>query len=366
MKDVYGMYNKKITQNITSKDCFGALLKYALKLFCLDYKEIADELHVSSEAFRQWLRGRNFPSVTYLTPLYDILETHINNHASPALANALKTEIKKQLNNLHEDMLDMTGYEIGSIYVNALKLIYAHRITTISKQNIEDEKTISSGYTKVVFFDFDGTLTDRKIAKTTWESIWTALGYDVEECRKLHARYNKKEITHSEWCKLTEDKFIERNLRKDVLTKIANNIQLVNGCEETLAELRRRNIKVFIVSGSILYIIQEVLGSILHYVDEIKANDFLFDNNGVFTHIIGTKYDFEGKAEYISEKTAQLNISMDDVLFIGNSFNDKYAYRSGAKTLCVNPDKTDISDTMIWNSCIEDCKNLMDVLRYIK
>ena len=327
-------------------------------MYSLDYVEIANEISVSPEAIRQWQRGRNFPSINYLDPLYNVLQKNVNIKTTPVLSVKLKSEIVKYLNFLNEDMFDETGLDIGGELVSGLKLIYAH-----VREDVTDMKT---GHTQVVFFDFDGTLTNRKETKTTWENIWIALGYEVEECRELHTRYNKKEITHSEWCKLTEEKFIKRNLRREVLNKIANDIELIDGCKETFEELRNRNIKVFIVSGSILYVIQEVLKDLSHYVDEIRANDFVFDINGKLKQIIGTKYDFEGKANYILEKINLLKVSPEDVLFIGNSFNDKYVYRSGAKTLCINPNKTDTSDTMIWNSCIEDCKNLMDVLKYIK
>lgn len=68
------------------------------------------------------------------------------------------------------------------------------------------------GRTHVVVFDFDGTLTQLgKIAKTTWESLWVSLGYDIKECQDLHRMFDRKEITHEEWCYL-----IEKNLKREI------------------------------------------------------------------------------------------------------------------------------------------------------
>lgn len=47
---------------------------------------------------------------------------------------------------------------------------------------------------KVAVFDFDGTLTRKEISsRTTWERIWTRLGYKIEDCTDLHIRFSRKE-----------------------------------------------------------------------------------------------------------------------------------------------------------------------------
>ena len=218
-----------------------------------------------------------------------------------------------------------------------------------------------------IVFDFDGTLTlsSDPIVKTTWENIWTSLGYDVRECQNLHKRFDKKEITHPEWCKITEKYFKKKNMKKELLYTIADRITLIDGVEETFQELRQRDIKIYIASGSIKLIIQSALGRLNEYVDMIRANEMRFDENGYLTRIIGTKYDFEGKAEYIRIIADDLQISTKDILFVGNSRNDHFAYESGARTLCINPRLTNITDTLIWNECIETCTNLTEILTYL-
>ena len=114
-----------------------------------------------------------------------------------------------------------------------------------------------------------------------------------------------------------------------------------------------------------MLVIQRVLGSLTQYVDSIKANQLMFNEAGYLNQIIGTKYDFEGKADYILQIADELKISTKDILFIGNSRNDHFVYMSGARTLCINPILTDMTNTEIWHDCIEMCDDLTEILEYI-
>ena len=101
------------------------------------------------------------------------------------------------------------------------------------------------------------------------------MGYSEKECQELHQRFNRKEISHAEWCKITEEKFKERNLHKETVEKIASKIHLIKGVRNTLKRLSDEGIKIYIVSGSIDIIIKKVMGDMSQYIEEIKANSFL-------------------------------------------------------------------------------------------
>ena len=218
----------------------------------------------------------------------------------------------------------------------------------------------------VVIFDFDGTLTFGKTNKTTWETIWEHLGYPVLDCKELHARFNREEITHEQWCEITQEKFIAKSLHQDYFDEIVKKIKLFPDIKFVFEYLRSHYIKIYIVSGSILQVIQRVLGSYCQYVDDISANSFIFDNNGLLLRIVGTKYDFLGKAHYIQNIMNELKVPGEDILFVGNSINDQQAYFSGAKTLLINPIHTDTYNSKIWNHVIEESNSLKDILKYVK
>lgn len=217
---------------------------------------------------------------------------------------------------------------------------------------------------RIVIFDFDGTIVDANSIKTTWQKIWIMLGYDVSECNALHKRYDNKEITHQEWCDITAEKFKERNLTKQQLLKLADDFSVVPGFYETITQLKSSGIRLYIVSGSIYEIIVNVLTNCDAF-DEISANKFTFNKRGHLSKIIGTNYDFDGKAKFVEKVANECKIPADEILFIGNSFNDAHVYKSGARTLCINPRLTNPHNTLYWHDTIDVMENFNEILPFV-
>ena len=117
----------------------------------------------------------------------------------------------------------------------------------------------SSGAIRAVVFDFDGTLTSRSEAPTTWEKLWQICGYSVEECQELHRQFDKKEITHQEWCDITLSHFSSANLHREQVEEIARHIALLAGTGRTLEELKAQGVTSYIVSGSIGDVVRAAL-----------------------------------------------------------------------------------------------------------
>ena len=217
---------------------------------------------------------------------------------------------------------------------------------------------------KAVIFDFDGTIANPKSEKNTWQKIWTLLGYTLDICQSLHALYDRKEIGHQEWCDKTAEYFKQRHMKKSDLASIISDTHLIEGTSEVLTSLHNAGIKLFIVSGSIKEVIVGALGEQVSLFDEIVANDLIFDKDNFLEKIDGTDYDFEGKAKYITQLSDRIGIQTKDMLFIGNSFNDAHVYKSGAKTLCVNPTLTNSHNTRYWHNSIDSMKNLKEILPF--
>ncbi len=236
---------------------------------------------------------------------------------------------------------------------------------SVSGRRSRDQLPITFN-TKVVVFDFDGTLTTRTDDQTTWETIWVRLGYPINECAQLHKRFQQKEFAHQQWCDMTADKFRARGFRLQQLETIATETRLVNGAKETIETLRNAGLKLFILSGSIKQLIKRVLGNSYDSFDEVRANEMIFDASGVISRIIGTPYDFEGKATFLKRVIEENELSPLDVLFVGNSCNDVWASQSGVRTLCVNPRFTDPDEESEWTYAIRKMDNLAQVLTFVK
>jgi len=230
----------------------------------------------------------------------------------------------------------------------------------------ESEQDFLSYATRAVVFDFDGTLTISNGNETTWEAIWRVLGYDIAECAKYHAMYTSGRITHRKWCEITRDRFRERELTREIVTQLSKTIKLIDGVREVFSELRKRSIPIFIVSGSVTDIIRNVLGDLAGEIDGLFANRFTYDDEDILTDIESTKFDFEGKAHYLTKLSSDLDISPAEILFVGNSINDEFAYRSGVRTLCINPSFTNPENRTLWNYSIRRTADLREIIKYTK
>lgn len=217
----------------------------------------------------------------------------------------------------------------------------------------------------VVVFDFDGTLADANVKRTTWQRLWEKLGYKLSLCSDLHEQFDAKQITHQEWCDKTAEYFIKGGLNINTLVEISKDITLVEGFVETIEQLKNNNVKMYIVSGSVTDVIKSVLGKYTNYFEDISANEFIFDDGGTLKYIKGTEFDFEGKAAYIRRLVDNNEIPPKQILFVGNSFNDAHVYLSGCSTLCVNPQQTNSHNKKYWHYSIDDMKNLTEILSYI-
>lgn len=244
-------------------------------------------------------------------------------------------------------------------------LSYYYRNKGLNNPRKTQVKGLELFSTKAVVFDFDGTLTKVRKGETTWEMIWLKLKYNINECAELHRQFSNAEISHKKWCLITEGKFKKRGLRKRHLDEISNQIKLIDGTEDVLKKLTSKDIRLYICSGSTDYIINKVLGQKRKYFDEIKSNKFQFNSDQSLTKIIGTRFDFEGKSDYLNQIAIENDIEPYEILFIGNSLNDEWAQQSGALTLCVNPRLTNPDQHIHWTYSIRTMKNLNEIMNFV-
>lgn len=227
-------------------------------------------------------------------------------------------------------------------------------------------RTTKPWVAKAVVFDFDGTLTKPGSTRSTWEAIWERLGYDANECGLLANRFYLKQITHPEWCRITLEKFRARQLSYDVVIGVARGLELIQDFDECMEELQRLGVPPYLVSGSIWDVIAALLGDRTRYFRRIEANAFGYIGpDKRLGTITGTKFDFEGKGDFIREVAKELHVSTSNVLFVGNDINDVHVKEVGARTLLVNPHQTSAADESAWDKCLPRMSSLLEILPFV-
>jgi HAD superfamily phosphoserine phosphatase-like hydrolase len=221
--------------------------------------------------------------------------------------------------------------------------------------------------TKAIVFDFDGTLTHRNNTDnlSIWEKLWIESGYTVNDCSKLHSQYSKNEISHQSWCDKTCEAFRQGKLYKHKVDALSSQISLLPDTINVIKYLKSKGLTIHLLSGSIDVVIDNVFRDNVGLFSSIRSNGMRFDTEGLICEIVGTKYDFKEKSSYLKEIIKQYNLEPFEILYVGNSMNDRFAYLSGARTLCINPNFTNPNDTTIWTYCIKKVDILESIFSII-
>ena len=214
-----------------------------------------------------------------------------------------------------------------------------------------------------IIFDFDGTLTKKD--QNIWKMLWQELGYTTDKnsiYAKLYVEHViKKTITRDQWFNLTCVAFKRKGMTKQTLIDVTKKITLIDGFEKVIKALYNKGYSMHIVSGCIKQSIEMVLGDYIKYFSNIESNDIIFDENDKLKKLVATPYDFIGKAKYIENLMTKTNTKPEEIIFVGNGDNDEWAYKSGCKTICINPVNTDSKNRTIWHSEISSLESLAEI-----
>lgn len=218
--------------------------------------------------------------------------------------------------------------------------------------------------TKLVVFDFDGTLSKPNVLPNSWARIWAKIGRTKDD-ETLYQMYKNKELSYTEWAKEVIKVYREEKFSRQMLEDIAKGTILLDDSEEVLKSLYLAGIKVIILSGGIKNIIEYALGDNLKYIYKIEAQELIFDKDDIVEGVTVLDHFIEDKSQYTTIVLKQLNLKPEEVVFFGNSKNDEDVYKTGVKTICLNPDSADFNNRKIWKDCIKKTETLSSILKFI-
>ena len=214
---------------------------------------------------------------------------------------------------------------------------------------------------KLVCFDCDGTLVDE--VEFIWQFVHRSLGIDRGRILRATEDFRSGRITFAEWARHDVALWIGKGANRQVLTGIVGRLRLMNGAMETLEELRRRGMRLAVVSGGIDLVLEHFMPGYRDVFDRVMINRLVFGGDGSLRGIIPTEFGAdEFKAEGLRKIAGEFGLGLGDCAFVGDSDNDVEIAKQAGLSIGFNPHPrlAEVCDVVIRK------KDLREVLKHIE
>lgn len=171
---------------------------------------------------------------------------------------------------------------------------------------------------EMVVFDVDGTLVTDTVF--VWESIHDAYETDPAERKRIIDAFFAGEITYEEWFNEDLRLLREAGATREGLLDVIRSMSLMGGAAETLRELKKAGMYLVIISGTVDLVVKHF--GLDRLVDEYYCNLFSFDEGGLLTGGVATKYDIDAKADGLIHVAAARGVPLSKTVYVGDNFND--------------------------------------------
>jgi phosphoserine phosphatase len=211
---------------------------------------------------------------------------------------------------------------------------------------------------QLVCFDLDGTLVDGTIF--VWQTLHDYFQTDKEKRRAAVEKAKRGEITYEEWFNCDLELLGERGATRDGVLDAIAPMRLVPGARETITALKRRGLKLAVISGSLQIMLDTLLPD--HDFDHVLINRLLFDERGSIVGGIPTAYDMARKAEGLEMIAAKEGIPLELSVFVGDNYNDVAAVEAAGLGIAFNCKSEELARAA---DVVVPSKDLREILRYI-
>lgn len=166
---------------------------------------------------------------------------------------------------------------------------------------------------RLVCFDMDSTLIDAEVI----DELAKAAGIGDQVAAITEAAMRGELDFKTSFAKRMS---LLKDLDENVLQNIADNLRLTEGAEHLIHTLRKLGYKTAILSGGFSYFgryLQQRLG-----IDYMFANELEIHEGKVTGRVVGDVIDGQRKAELLKELARKENISLEQVIAVGDGAND--------------------------------------------
>ena len=213
---------------------------------------------------------------------------------------------------------------------------------------------------KLVCFDVDGTLIDN--VKFSWNIFHDYFKVDMKRRENARNDFFNGKISYLQWAWHDINMWKEKGAKKEDFLKAIEGLSLMNGAMETLQELKKNNLKLAIISGSMNILLEKFIPNYNNFFDDVFLSKIYFGEDGKITSIEPTEFDIEKKAEALKQIAKREKIKLSECVFVGDYLNDiKIIQEAGLGIAfnCQHDELRKAADVVI------EKKDLREVLRYI-
>jgi phosphoserine phosphatase len=182
---------------------------------------------------------------------------------------------------------------------------------------------------KLIFFDFDGTLT----TSNSWYLFNTAFGMTPEEDSSLFDRYLKNQFNYEEWTRQIIAILKDRNLCTESKVKeFSESISLRDGAFDLIQACKDAGYKTIILSGGLKQIVEPFANQL--GIDEVySTNEIVFDTDGAFVSIHDQSDEMHAKVKAFIDVCAKYEILEDEAIMVGDGGNDLEIFKRTKKAI---------------------------------
>lgn len=208
---------------------------------------------------------------------------------------------------------------------------------------------------KLICFDMDGVFfKDINFWLEVHKSFNTLEEGKILTEKYLHSDYNKlvEEVVHKLW----------RGKDATPYTKLVQSIEYLPGVEKTLKFVHTKKITTAIISASSIDVAKRVQKE--YGIDYIFANELVIKNNkvsGEFVWPIGA--GFGEKNKVLKKLCKSLNISLKEVIYVGDSYKDIPMFKEVGFSIAFNSDSKDLKEVA---SVVVDSNDLSKIIPILK
>ena len=192
----------------------------------------------------------------------------------------------------------------------------------------------------MVIFDCDSTIIKEEVI----DELAKVAGVE-QHVKRLTTRAMNGEIDFEK--ALRQRVQLLKGLTVEQLEKLTQTIHLTPGAEELISALRFMGFKVGVISGGFSFFtnyLKERLN-----LDYVYANELEIENGVTTGRIKGEMIHSQGKADIINQIAEMENISVEQIVAVGDGANDRFMLQKAGLAIAFNPKEIlkDFSDGII-------------------